>query len=291
MRAMDSQVDRPKKLILDDGSTMRQAGSDVLVGVGILLFAGVVIVMTAGDQLKDAEPSDFLGVAAIAGFWLVWVAFHYFVTTIHKVNTKRAINHLFENEIWQRWQFDAGDWQSIVEKEYQEMCPEEGMGAYSGAIASGIVGLVLSAIILALAEFVIDVDDDQFKSIMRIVAVAVFLLLVGVGLYQPVQQRRNARRYRKNASRVPAPRVWFGAEGIYHEAFGYTSLKDLHKVTDHAQKSHTIVFNVWVTTVFGSSGHSSSSTDSVPAEFRVPSGYEDHAGKLVRRYRQERLSD
>ena len=282
-------MDKPEKLILDDGATMSQVRGDILIGVGMMIFVAVIVVLTMTDELKDAKLSDFIGFVVAGGFWLLWAGFHFFVVSVHKITTKRAINRLFENEIWQQWQFDAHAWQTIVQKEYQKMRPEEGPGAYSGAIASGTVGLVLCVILLAVSEFAI--NDDQIQPVMRIVAVAVLLLLIGVGLYEPIGARRKARRYRKNASRVAAPRVWFGPEGVYHEAFGHTSLKDLEKVGDHTKKSHTIVFNVWVTTVFGSSGHSSRSTDSVPQPFLVPSGYEEEAGKLVRRYRLERLSD
>ncbi len=103
------------------------------------------------------------------------------------------------------------------------------MEAYVGAVYSSFFGLVFAAIMIAIGTFVI--QEPQEKTILQICAVAVFLLFLGAGLFQPVLARYNARRYRHKALRVPEPHVWFTSDGIYHETLGYTSLKDLEKVT------------------------------------------------------------
>jgi hypothetical protein len=114
------------------------------------------------------------------------------------------------------------------------------------------------------------------------IAIALFLFMAGVGLYQPVQQRFKAQKFKRNALRFLTPRVWFGAEGVYHEALGYTSLENLEKVSDHTRSVKTIKF----TTIVDGGNESDYF---YPVSFTVPSGYEKQASQLVRRYRQERL--
>ncbi|MBT7189899.1 MAG: hypothetical protein HN916_06875 [Anaerolineae bacterium] len=94
-------------------------------------------------------------------------------------------------------------------------------------------------------------------------------------------ERYNTNRYRRKALRVVEPRVWFASDGIYHETLGHTSLKELVKVTDQTRSRKAISFTLSIST--------ESSTYSVALPFPVPAGCEERAGKLVRRYRQERL--
>ncbi len=60
---------------------------------------------------------------------------------------------------------------------------------------------------LLVVQFAI--KDPDIKPVMRITAVAIFLLLVGIGLFQPIGARYEAYRYRRKALRVADPRVWF----------------------------------------------------------------------------------
>jgi len=146
-------------------------------------------------------------------------------------------------------------------------------------VYSSIFGLVIAVTMIAIGIFV--VEDSDVRVAMWIGAVAVFLLLLGIGLFQPVMARYEANRYRRKALRVSEPRVWFASDGIYHQALGYTSLKELEKVTDRTRSRKAIEFTLAVST--------ETSTCSVAYPFAVPTGCEERAGRLVRRYRQERL--
>jgi hypothetical protein len=226
---------------------------------------------------------------AISAFWLLWLAINITIGLIHRFSAKREINHLFENEIWGQWQFRSDEWQNLVNAEYRTMFPEGGAAAYIGAVYSSVAGLVISGILVAVGKFAI--EDEQAMPIILISAGAVFLLFVGVGLFQPVNERNKARKYRQKALRTLEPRVWFGAEGVYHEAFGYTLLKELKSVKDRTKTLKTIEFTIKATTIIGGRGSSSESTYYQPVSFSVPSGHEGQAAQLVRRYRQERLRD
>jgi len=270
-------MDRPEKFAYSDGSNISLAWGAPLIGIGIMALSLVI-----GLATSDASLSEFvLPFAALGSFWLVWIAFYGFVAWIQRVSDKRAINYMFENEIWERWQFRAPEWQALVDEECSLISPEEeGLKAYVGAVYSSIVGVVFAAIMVAVGAFAF--EDPQGKTILQICAAAVFLLFLGVGLFQPVVARYKARRYRLKAQRVPEPRVWFASEGIYHETLGYTSLKDLEKVTDQTRSRNAIQFTLMVSSA-------DTSTDSVPFSFPVPTGCEKRAAQLVRRYRQERI--
>jgi hypothetical protein len=274
---------KPETLILSDGEYFVQAGTSAAIGFAILAFVlGIAVVFL------DAPLADLvLPLAALSSFWIAWLGINLIIGFIHRSNDRRAINRLFQGEIWAQWQFDAAEWQQIIDAEYQSMVPEAGVGAYIGAIYSGIFGLVIATVLVVVGIFAI--GDAQIMPIIWVSALAVFLLLVGVGLFQPIQRRRQAQRYQDKAIRFRDPHVWFSADGIYHETLGYTSLKHLEKVTDQTKSRQAITFTVLVTTVLGSGRHASPSTHSQPISFAVPSGLEKEAAQLVRRYRQERL--
>ena len=278
-------MDKPEKLVLNGEEYFSLGRNGALVGIVILLFVvGIALTQT------EATLADLvLPMASISAIWFFWLGINIVIGLVHRFGTKREINRLFENEIWGQWQFRSDEWQSLVEAEYQSMFPEGGASAYVGAIYSSIAGLVIAGILVAVGKFAI--KDVQAMPVILIVAVAVFLLFVGVGLFQPVQGRNKARKFRQKALQILEPRVWFGAEGVYHEAFGYTSLKELKNVKDRMKTLKAIEFTVKVTTIIGSSGFSSESTHYQPVSFPVPSGYEGQAAQLVRRYRQDRLRD
>lgn len=274
-------MDRPKKLVLDDGSYTRLGLNTALVGFGFVIVVIGGLALT--HQLEGATLTVLaLPIAAFGTIWLVWLAFHIIVGSIHKFRDKRDINRLFEQEIWQNWQFRSDEWQSIVEAEYQKMY-SEGEGGYIGAVYSGITGLLLGVFMIVIGKFVI--KDEQVMPFIFIGAAVVLLLLIGIGLFQPLQERNKARIYRRKALRILQPRVWFGAEGVYHEASGYTSLKELKKVS-HTKTRQTIKFTIEVTS---GGGDEPMATYDLPVSFAVPTGYEQQAAHLVRRYRQERL--
>jgi hypothetical protein len=278
-------MEKPKKLVLDDGSYFGLGCSTGLVGMAIVAFAMGLALIETDATLRDLA----LPMGALSTLLLFWVALNAIIGLAHRYGDKRGINRLFREKAWQVWQFRSHEWQGIVEAEYQGMRPEEGLGAYVGAVYSGLVGLVLGAILIGVGEFVVKVDVEF--PIFAIVAVALLILMIGVGLFQPVKERWSARKYRRRALRVLEPRVWFGPDGVYHETLGYTSLKRLVDVTDQTRSRKRIEFVVEVTTIFGGGGFSSESVDHQPVWFRVPSGYEQQAAGLVRRYRQERLRD
>ena len=216
----------------------------------------------------------------ISGIGFIWVGILGIVALGHRIAEIRAINRMFAGEIWECWQFRSSAWQALVEAECNPICPkDEGLNAYVGAVYSSIFGIIIAIIIVAVGAFAI--DEPELKSIMWITAVAVFLLLLGIGLFQPKVARYNAYRYRRKALRVAEPCVWFASNGIYHETLGYTSLVGLREVTDQTKSRKAIRFNLKIST--------DESSDFVVYRFPVPTGYEERAAKLARRYRQERL--
>ena len=272
-------MNKPEKLVLDDGSYFSQGRIGVFAGIAWVIFIGVIALFLAGAKLKDLV----LPCGAFSILWLGWVAINTTVGLVHRNNDRRAINRLFKSETWLLWQFPSAEWQGIIEAKYRKMLPEDGLAPYIGAVYSTITGLVISVILILVGKFVI--KEEEAMPMIFLSAGVLILLMAGVGLFQPIQERNKARKYRRKALRVPGPRVWFGPEGVYHEVFGYTSLKELEKVTDHTRSAKTIKVTITI------DGGDSGSTYSHPVSFAVPSGCEQQASELVRRYRQERLRE
>ncbi|MBN1264996.1 MAG: hypothetical protein JXA25_05840 [Anaerolineales bacterium] len=269
-------MNKPEKLAFSDEATFTLNRGFVIIPFGIITFTFILVLVTTDATLTElAIPCvGTSGIGFISGGIVGIVALGHRIAEIH------AINRMFDGEIWECWQLRSSEWQALVEAECDLISPrDEGLKAYTGAVYSSIFGIILAIILIAVGMFAM--DEPELKSIMWITAAAVFLLLLGIGLFQPLEARYNADRYRRKCLRVAEPRVWFASDGVYHEALGHTSLKELEKVTDQIRSRKTILFTITVST--------ESSDYSVALPFPVPSGCEERAGILVRRYRRERL--
>ncbi len=269
-------MNKPAKLAFSDEASFRLARGIVLIPF-VTISIGFILVLVTTDAALTELAIPCVGTSAI-GF--IWVGILGMVALSHRMAEKRAIDLMFAGEIWECWQFRSSAWQALVAAECSLISPkDEGLKAYVGAVYSSIVGIIIAIIMVAVGAFAI--DDPQVKSSVWITAVAVFLLLLGIGLSQPMLARYNAYRYRRKALRVAEPCVWFASDGIYHETLGHTSLVGLIKVTDQTKSRQAIRFSLKIST--------DESSDLVVYRFPVPTGCEDRAAKLVRRFRQERL--
>jgi len=271
-------MDKPERLAYSEQATFAISRNGVLIPI-VVIPLGFFLVLLA----TDASPTDLvvpcIGTGALG---LLWPAIQAVVALGHRMGESRAINRLFDSEIWECWQFSSIEWQALVEAECNLISPrEEGLKAYEGAVYSSIFGIILAVILLAVA--LLAIEDPVIKTMMVIGAPALFLLLLGIGIFQPLWARWNADQYRRRCLQVAEPRVWFAAEGIYHEALGYTSLEELEKVTDQTKSRKAISFRISYST--------ESSIESVSLPFPVPSGCEERAGILARQYRQYLLQD
>ena len=272
------KTEKPTKLAFSDEATITLSRGVVLIPFGIIIFSFVLVLVTTDATITELVVPCIgtSGLGLILGLILGAVALG------HRITEIRGINRVFTGEIWESWQFRASEWQALVEAECNLISPkDEGAEAYIGAVYSSIFGLIIALIIVAVSLFAI--QDPQVKTMMWITAAGVFLLLVGIGLFQPIQARHKADRYRRKALRVAEPRVWFASHDIYHETLGHTSLKELTKVTDQTRSRQAIRFDLHIAT--------DESSDLVVYRFPVPDGCEERARKLVHRYRQERLRD
>ena len=269
-------MNKPAKLAFSDEASFRLDRGIVLGPFVIIIFVFVLVLIIENPPLTELA----LPWAAMSVGWLGWVGLLGIVALGHRIAEIHGINRIFAGEIWECWQFHASEWHALVEAECNLISPkDEGTEVYIGAVYSSIVGIIIAIIIVAVSAFAI--DDPEVKSIMRITGVGVFLLLLGIGLFQPMVDRNNANCYRRKALHVAEPRVWFASDGIYHETLGHTSLKELIKITDQTRSRKAIKCTLKIS--------SDDSSDLVICRFPVPTGCEERAGRLARRYRQERL--
>jgi uncharacterized membrane protein len=269
------RIDKPAKLAFSDKASFSSVLNFVLILFVIITFGFVLYLVTTDTTLTELV----IPCVGTSGIGFIIVGMFGSVVLGHRIAEIHGINQMFAGEIWECWQFRSSEWQALVEAESNLISPkDEGLEAYVGAVYSSIFGIILAVIFVAVGIFVI--DDPDIKSMFWFIAVAVFLLLLGIGLFQPKVARYKANRYRRKALCVAKPRVWFASNGIYHETLGYTSLKELIKVTDQTKSRKAIRFNLKIST--------DESSNLVVYSFSVPTGYEERASRLVRRYRQER---
>ena len=269
-------MDKPTNLAFSDEATFTFLRAEILIFIVIVLSGFIAALVTSEGPLADfALPG-----AAMIVAWLGWVGIFVLIAWGHRFSEKRSINRMFAGEIWECWQFSSSAWQALVEAHCNLISPkDEGQNPYIGALYSSIFGLIIAVIIIVITIFAI--DQPEIKVAMRIVAGIIFLFLLGVGLFQPMVDKNKVDRYRRKALLFPEPRVWFGPDSIYHEALGHTSLKELYKITDQTKSRKAIQFTLVIST--------DESDDFVKIPFPVPAGCEERAGRLVHRYRTERL--
>jgi hypothetical protein len=196
-------MDRPERLVFLDDSCLPFVRGDVTFGLAFLAFSFGIVLATTEAALADL----ILPFAVLCAFWFVWAGFHGFIAWVHRTSDKRAIIRMFDGEIWERWQFRAPEWQAIVDSECNLISAKaEGLKAHAGAVYSSMVGVIFAAILIAVGTLAI--QEPLGKTIFQICAVAVFLLLFGIGFFQPMVARYNAQRSRRIALCVPEPALF-----------------------------------------------------------------------------------
>ncbi len=198
-------MNKPAKLVYSDKASFTLARGDVLVFLVIIVFVfGIALTSTDATILDLAVPC-----AALSSLWFFWIGLLGIVAWIHRIGEKRAINRMFTGEIWECWQFNTAEWQALVIAECNLISPiDEGLKPYLGAVYSSIFGIIIATIMVAVGIFAI--EDPVVKDAMWIGAVSVFLLLLGIGLFQPLMTRYHAFRYHRKALQLSEPHVWFG---------------------------------------------------------------------------------
>jgi hypothetical protein len=272
-------MSKPKKLVLDDGGYFRQGFDITIAGLGFFTFVfGLALFMTDATLVGLLLPCGVLG----SGLFL-WTAINVTIGLVHQSRDRLAVNQLFEDEILACWRFEAAEWKKVVRAEAKEMVPKDDIPDYMGAVYSSIAGFIIAVILVVVGKFVI--REPEAMPIIWACAVGVFLLMFGVGAYQPIKQRIKARRYARKALRVAAPRIWFTHNGVYHETLGYTELSNVVKITDQTRSRDAITFTFSVPDGDKGSGHKQR------VSFKVPSDCIEQARQLVRRYRRDCLWD
>ena len=270
--------DWPEKLILDDGGSFRAGCGVLLAGLAWMTFIFAIALAYAGAALPDLA----LPLAALCVFWLAWTAIHVISGLFHRRACKRDILRLFAGEIWQCCRFEAGEWREVVEAELRAALPKRA-SALRGAVYSTLAGLVPAAGLVAAGALA--VKNEMMRAVFNACAAGVVLLFASVGLFQPLRESYLSRRRRRRALRVARPRLWFTGGGVYHEAFGYTSLKELVRVRDKTRMDGTVEFIVRVRTVMGGAGDVAETEHLQPELFAMPAACLERAAELVRRYR------
>jgi len=265
-------MDKPGNLVFSDYATFRFFRAEILIFFGIVIPGFIVVLVSTEASAKDLA----LPAAIFGGIGLVLVGIFVVAAWAYRISEKYQINHMFAGEIWECWQFSAKEWESQVESVCNLISPrDDGENPSSGVISSSIIGVAFVFIMDIIVFFA--VKDPMIKKSLWIVSGVIFLLFVGVGIFQPMVAKNEVDRYRRKALRFSEPRVWFGPDGVYHEALGHTSLKELHKVTDQTKSRNRIQFTLIIS--------SPDSDDIVRFPTPVPSGCEEQAGRLVSRYR------
>jgi hypothetical protein len=173
-------MNKPAKLAFSDEATFKLNQGVVIIPFLTIIFGFILVLVTTDATLTE------LAVPCIgtSGIGFIVVGMFGSVALGHRIAEIRAINRIFAGEIWEYWQFRSSEWQALVEAECNLINPkDEGQNPYAAVINSSIFGAIIALIMSAVVQFA--VKDPEVKSELMITAVGIFLLLVGIGLFEP----------------------------------------------------------------------------------------------------------
>ena len=277
MRRVDAERG-PAHVRISDGGHLRRGASACAVGGGIALLVCVAALVSTDASIGDLG-LPLLAIAALNG--VVLAGFGAAAASVW-LGERRGIRQLFDGEIWAEWTISADEWHGITER-LLEGDSSSAADRRFALLAAGVVGAVLAGavIVVALAAM-----DAATRAVAIVVALLIPIGLVGLVAIQNVAGPRRTARLVADLRAVPSPRLWFGPDGAYHEAEGFTSLDTLSAVADRTKSRREIAFTVRVRI----ERQVGSDPTDLTVVFPVPRGHDADAAALVRRYRRERLS-
>lgn len=263
---------------MSDGGHLRRGLVAGGVGEALAVMACVIALASSGASLGDLG-LPLLALTALNG--LVVAAFAMAAAWV-RLDERRGIRRLFDGEIWAQWTIPADEWEDLTEA---LLAGERSTAADRrfGLVAAGVVGAGIAGTVILVAVVAMDPQT-------RNVAIPLALLVpVGLVAFVAAQNVVGPRRIADEVDElrsVPAPRVWFGPDGAYHEAEGFMSFDPLVAVADRTRSRGSIVFTVRTATA---RSEGSERTD-LEILFPVPRGHAADAVRLVARYRRERVT-
>mgnify|MGYP005844654017 CR=1 FL=1 len=241
----------------------------LMIGIAV---AAVVILGGDGEQLLWT-------LIIFGGIWGVILLF----SGVHSWNTvrreRRDAESLFTGEAWAIWRWSLEEWGRELESRRRDFEQRE-RWQRRAPLLGGIAGIIIGGCLL----IPIAASGEEMPPVMQnfIIALAIFFFCLSVilSISGALRERRRWQGMLDRAAAHPAPRVWFGPYGYYHETDGHTPLRRLENVSvDH--KKRRLVFTREYT---GSRGV----TYALPTSLPVPAAHMDDAEALAQRYRSER---
>ena len=187
-------MEKPTKLAFSEYGTFRFFRAEILMFIGMIVSVLIIVRVTRDDPLAPVTLSEIM----MSALCLVWVGVFWVGAWGYRIWEKIQIKRMFAGEIWECWQFSTREWESEVEAVCNLISPkDEGKDAYRGVIASSIFGFVIAVILFVITFFAF--AEPEIKIAMRIVALGLFLFMIGVGIIHPKAAKKKADRYRSKA--------------------------------------------------------------------------------------------
>ena len=243
------------------------------------LFAAVFLIAVLANGLV-ASTSAWLVV--VVGFLIYYLAFLGLVSLIlglQRANELRQIKQFLAGELWASWQYTAEEWRNFNDLRFAGILDRTKPA--QPLTYSIVVGIVVTIVLVIVALVGVSAD---LKPILLLIAGITLVIVVGSGVLSAMNMRASVRRQYDKQMRIKAPRVFLGADAVYHEIDGYFSLRRLvsgeyfpHKIPPE------IVLRAWQQVGGGRNRSTVLLSESIP----VPHGHEDEGATLVQRYQQQ----
>ena len=276
----------PNNLILKSDAAIRQWVRALSIVFLLYLAGGIVVYAAAAEELAS-DPELLPMGAGVGAVLLVAIVVLALIGIILRGRERRQIEALLRSELWARWQYSAGEWEKHVTRLRDRV--EGNIHLKKSVLSATIVTLVVVGGVSALIFAATNADSPEMSPYLLLIPVIMVPVVAGVTALSGLSQRWSARGQYRRQMRIATPQVYFGGDGVYHEADGFTSLRRFvsAKLTSRPAE---IRLKIEVTYLDINDRYGAYGISTTVGEVRipVPKGREDEAATLVERYQQSR---
>jgi FtsH-binding integral membrane protein len=248
----------------------------LLVGVLpiLLILAAFLGAVVSGQANLDEWKLPLLAMVGIGVFTILLLGT---LVGLMVVGERRAIAKLINGDYWAKWmQYeDETEWHDFAEREV-ETVRENNKFSWLFVFVVLMIYTFITGFTLHLFNTAQDKSTNPLVGILPITAMFIFILISGLG--QTVMARRRGEALYRRRMSQPAPAVYIGARGLYHEDAGYSMFRGLNErlvEVKYVPQHRTLNFKISHRSRYGSSIET--------VRVRVPPSAKDEAEAIEQR--------
>jgi FtsH-binding integral membrane protein len=240
----------------------------------ILVVAAFIGSAASGQANLDEWSLPLLAMVSVGLFTILLLGT---LAALMILSERRAISKLVNGDYWAKWtQYeDETEWRAFAEREVETVRANNKF-SWLFVVVVLMIYTFITGFTLHLFNTAQDKSTSPLVGILPITAMFIFILISGIG--QTVMARRRGEALYRRRMSQPAPAVYIGARGLYHEDAGYSMFRGLNErlvEVKYVPQHRTLNFKISHRSRYGSSIET--------VRVRVPPNAKDEAKDIEQR--------